>query len=212
MDESRPVIAVATVAVLIVSGAIAYYCRGAGEFANFSSILGLGVSVFGFGITIWTLLQTQDIAREAQRKIQAAADHAEQLVNRSHEQARRGMDLIRREISRSVHDSLASLLRRLLDSAEQGNWHRALLCAELSPGLAGRLAEVAWISPEESIQLRGWADDLRDLEGFIRNNRMAGQAGGLGRGHGDLIRRLIGRLEAMEARSLGGAMGVENAT
>jgi hypothetical protein len=212
MDETRPVITLATVAVLIVGGAVAYYWRGEGEFANFSSIFGLGVSVVGFGITILTMLQTQHIAREAQRKIQEAAERAEQLVDRSHEQARRGMDLIRREISRSVHDSLASLLRRLLDSAEQGNWHRALLCAELSPGLAGRLAEVAWISPEESQQLRGWADDLRDLEGFIRKNRMEGQAGGLSRGHGDLIRRLIGRLEAMEARSLGGAMGGDNAT
>src|SRR5205823_10429465 len=49
-----------------------------GWFGNVASVLGLLVSVVGFILTIWTVLETKRISQDAQERIQQAFNEAQQ--------------------------------------------------------------------------------------------------------------------------------------
>src|SRR5665213_2436480 len=94
MDVLRPRW-IATIAFsLSIGGCLAYYLCDASAAANFSSIWGLAVSLIGFAITISTMLQTQRIAREAQEKIQKAAERSEKAVADAYRQASAAMERV----------------------------------------------------------------------------------------------------------------------
>jgi type VI protein secretion system component VasK len=106
--------------VLVVGGvvvllgltlSIALYHRESNTFANFASIWGLCVSLIGFGLTIYTLIETQRVAREAQQeiqtatieaqqKIQEAARQAQEAVTQAQEQTRQMLERVRHPVLR----------------------------------------------------------------------------------------------------------------
>jgi len=102
--------------------------------ANFFSIAGWWLGFVGFAVTIYTLYETQRVSREAQQKIEEAAARAEQAVKTAEEHTQRAIAAIRREVLHSDHAALLQLLRSLRDAASHGQWERALVCTENSPG------------------------------------------------------------------------------
>ncbi len=125
---------------LLLGFILAYLFRDTTQTANFASIWGLWVSLIGFAVTIYTLIETQKISQEAQQKIENAASRAQQAIEDSQEQIRQAVNTIRREVLHSDHAFLLLLLRGLRDAADGGQWDRALFCAEHSPRLAMRIA------------------------------------------------------------------------
>src|SRR5580692_1485212 len=91
------VILLVTIA-LTVTFVEAYIWCEEGNVANFHSIAGLWVSILGFVITIWTLIDTQRVSRQAEIAITKAAHEAETTVKTARrqmvealEQAKRGV-------------------------------------------------------------------------------------------------------------------------
>ena len=207
MDVLRPRWIGSIAACLLVGSCIAYYLRDSSPVSNFSSIGGLCVSLVGFAITIYTMHQTRRIARESQQKVEEAVARAEQTVNDAREQSRRGIELIRKEVWKSDHDRLRSLLRDIRKAVTERDWPRVLICAEETPRLTTRLAAIADLAPDDQKQFRAWADDLRSLEVFVRKNRMDDKEKGLRTADEAMVVALIGQLDAMEAKSLHDAVG-----
>src|SRR4051812_35376535 len=124
MDVLRPRW-IASIAVCLLGGVcVAFFLRDSSSVANFSGIWGLCVSLVGFAITIYTMLQTRQIARESQRKVEVAVARAEQTVKDAEEQSRRGTELIRKEVWRSDHARLTSLLRAIREAVTKRDWQR----------------------------------------------------------------------------------------
>ena len=65
MDMFRPRWIGSIAASLMVGLCLAFYLRDSSVGGNFSSILGLWVSLVGFAITIYTMLKTRTISRES---------------------------------------------------------------------------------------------------------------------------------------------------
>src|SRR5947207_6079765 len=66
---------------------IALYHRENSTFANVASIWGLFVGLIGFIVTIYTLFETQRVARRAQKEIQAATIEAQEKIQEAAKQA-----------------------------------------------------------------------------------------------------------------------------
>src|SRR5438132_14139758 len=72
-------------AAIIVVGAVAIgVAFREGSLGNVASIVGLAVSVLGFVVTIWTVL-------DARQQIREASDRAESAINQAREESRRAV-------------------------------------------------------------------------------------------------------------------------
>ena len=207
MDLLRPRWIVAIGVCLLVSGCIAFFLRNCSSGANFASVWGLCVSLVGFAVTIYTMLQTRQIAKESQEKVEEAVARAEQAVKDAEEQSRRGTELIRREVWKSDHARLTNLLRVIREAVTERDWPRVLICVEETPRLTRRLAAIADLTPDDQLEFQVWADELGFVDRFIRKNRLDARDGGLKPEHEVMIVSLLGRLDAMEAKSLHDAVG-----
>ena len=132
---------------------------------------------------------------------------AEQAVNDATEESRRGTELIRKEVWKSDHDRLRSLLRDIRKAVTERDWPRVLIYAEETPLLTIRLATIAGLAPDDQEQFRAWADDLRSLEAFVRKNRKDDTEKGLRPADEAMMIALLGQLDAMAAKSLHDAVG-----
>jgi type VI protein secretion system component VasK len=70
---------------------IALYHHDSSTFANVASIWGLFVGLIDFIVTIYTLFETQRVARKAQHEIQAATLEAQQKIQEAAKQAQEGV-------------------------------------------------------------------------------------------------------------------------
>lgn len=207
MDVLRPSGIASLAACLVVGGCVAFFLRDSSSWANFSGIWGLCVSLVGFAITIYTLLQTRKDAEDSRKKVEEAVARAEQAVKDAEEQSRRGMELVRKEVWRSDHIRLATLLRAIQEAVTLHDWKRVLICVDETPRLTRRLAEIADLAPADQQQFRVWADGLRSLEVFVRKNRLDDREKGLRQADEAMVVSLLGQLDAMEAKSLHDAVG-----
>ena len=191
--------------------ALAY--RDVGETANFSSIWGLWVTLIGFGLTIYTMIETQRAARKAQREVQAATldaqqkietsvRQAEEAVKNAQEQTRQVLERVRHSVRAADFSTLLMWVRDLRTAASGGDWHRALLLAEECPALAERLRNAEGLEESERQGLREGADNLRLVQAYVRNNRLTTptQTTGLAANHAKNVEALAALLEQLGGR------------
>jgi hypothetical protein len=125
------------------------WCKWAG---NVATVGGLAVSVLGFALTIITLLDTQRVAREAERAVQEAAQEAERSAQAAAAEARKAMQEAKAENQRALDrialtllmsdlQGLARLTTSARDASAARQWHKAMFSCEaaslLAPILAG---------------------------------------------------------------------------
>ncbi len=139
---------------------IAYIWRESSLFANFASIGGLGVGLFGFVATLYTLFETQRVSRNAQQEIQTATLKAQQEIQRAASEAqeavRNAQEQIRQVLERVKHGdreadfaTLHMWIRELRTAAGRGDWHRALFFAEECPAVVERLRNADGLEDDE---------------------------------------------------------------
>jgi hypothetical protein len=143
------VVAISVVS-LVGTLVFALFNREDSAFANFASIWGLFVGLIGFTVTIYTLFETQRTSRKAQQEIQEAtlgaqeaiqkaATAAQEAVKNAQEQTRYVLERVRHGVREADFSTLHMWVRELRTAAGLGDWHRALLFAELCPAVAERL-------------------------------------------------------------------------
>src|SRR5262249_4419772 len=137
---SRRPLTVALIALIVVGGlAVWNRLTVAGWFdsaANMASVLGLLVSVVGFALTILTMLDTQQITREAERRIEAAARHAQEAVERAQQETRQAVERIAAQLRSADCAALGRWVRDLRQAAFDAQWPRALYRAQECQWLA----------------------------------------------------------------------------
>jgi hypothetical protein len=176
------VLVVATV-LLGITLVVALFQRESTTFANFASIWGLFVGLIGFGVTIYTLFETQRVSRkaqqeiqaatvEAQRKIEEAAAKTQEAVKDAQEQTRQVFERVRFGVREAAYWTLLMWLKNLRQATMQRDWARALLIAEESPTVGERLVRAEGLSASERRSLSAGIDNVRLLHSFIRSERM----------------------------------------
>src|SRR5205809_601562 len=81
---------------------IALYHRESSTFANVASIWGLFVGLIGFIVTIYTLFETQRVARKAQQEIQTATVEAQQKIEKAANQAQEAVKTAQEQTSQML--------------------------------------------------------------------------------------------------------------
>jgi hypothetical protein len=199
------------VLLLGVTLGIALAHRESSPFANVASIWGLFVGLIGFIVTIYTLFETQRVARKAQReiqtttieaqqKIQEAARQAQEAVKIAHEQTRQVLDRVRHGIREADFSTLHMWVRELRTAAGQADWHRAMFFAVECPQVAERLRNAEGLEDGERIALREGADNLRLIQTHIRRDRLNTQTIGLAASHSKNVEALAALLERLGGR------------
>ncbi len=189
-------------ALLGVGLCLALVYRNVGATANFSSIWGLWVALIGFALTIYTMIETQRAAREAQREVQAATIDAQQkieatvkqaqeAVKNAQEQTRQMLERVRHGVREADFSTLRMWVRALRTAAQQGDWARALLFAEECPGVAERLRNAEGLEDSERQGLREGADNLRLVQAYIRTNRLNTVTSSLAANHTKSVEALV---------------------
>jgi hypothetical protein len=164
-----------------------------GTLGNIASIVGLAVSVLGFVVTIWTVL-------DAREQIKDATDRAEKAVAQATEETRRAVEGIAGQLRASDCASLRHGVEDIRQAARDKNWSRALYRCEDSQILAFRLAADQHLSSAEALTLRTALDELRVIQRFIERNRLAGQAGSLRKDQLEALDAMVAVLAQIQAR------------
>jgi hypothetical protein len=198
---------VAAVLVLVGGVALAVAFRDSPPAGNVASIVGLALGVAGFGVTIYTLFETQRVSREAQKKIEEAAARAEKAVEAAEKETQRVLHVVRQEILNADRPTLLQLPRGLREAARYRQWDRALFCAEESPRFAHRIALSPGIDQEVGRRMRSWADAIREIHRWIVRYRTNQPEGALRDDHLTAITAAIAELEVIEAESMSRALG-----
>lgn len=199
------------VLVLGLTLVIALYHRESSPFANVASIWGLFVGLTGFIMTLYTLFETQRVARKAQQEVQAAtveaqqaiqkaAREAQEAVKNAQEQTRQVLERVRRGVREADFSTLRMWVKELRTAAGVGDWHRALFFAEECPAVAERLRNAEGLEDEERNGLREGADNLRLLPKYIRDHRLNTQTTGLTANHAKSVDALAALVERLGGR------------
>jgi hypothetical protein len=190
---------------------IALYNHDSTTFANVASIWGLFVGLIGFIVTIYTLFETQRVARKAQQetqaatleaqvKIQEAAKQAQEAVKNAQAQTRQMLERVRHDVRAMDFATLRMWVRELQSAAWLGEWPRALLFTEECPAVAERLRSAAGLEDLERKGLREGADNLRLVGKHIRTARLNTETKGLATNHAKAVEALAALLERLGGR------------
>jgi hypothetical protein len=164
-----------------------------GTLGNMASIVGVAVSVLGFAVTIWTVL-------DARQQIKEAAGRAEQAVAQARAEARRAIAGIATQLRAADCAALRSGVEDLRQAALDGRWPRAVYRCQECRILAYRLAPDSHLTADEASALRSAADDLQLVRRFIEKNRMEGQEGALQESQIQRLDSTIAFLAGLQAR------------
>jgi hypothetical protein len=204
--------------VLVIGGlllaltlVIAYAQRESSAFANFASIWGLFVGLIGFLVTIYTLFETQRVARDAQREVQRATVEAQQSIQSAvrdaqeavknvQEQTRQILERVRHGVRGADFLTLLMWVRELRTAAKSGDWQRALFFAAECPAVAERLRHAEGLEDGERQGLREGAENLRLIWSHIHKTRLNTPTKGLAASHAQSLELLVVLLERLGGR------------
>lgn len=163
---------------------------------NIASVTGLLVSVLGFALTIWTILETQRISRRAEQEITAAVIRSQQETRAFI--ARIGIQLLNDE-TQWAHRLVADLRQASRDC----QWLLAIERCQQTKRACLRLLANPHLTGDEQLNLRESADELDLLPGYLERERLKrNQATPLARGKVKMLERLRSRLDAIQERLL----------
>jgi hypothetical protein len=170
-----------------------------GTLGNVAGIVGLAVSVLGFVVTIWTVL-------DARQQIREAGDRAEKAINQAREEARRAVERIAGQLVAADCAALRGGVENLRQAAQDRRWERAVYRCQECRAVASRLALDRHLTDQEKTALQSAADDLLLILRFIERNRLGGQAGLLQGQQMQTLDGVIGLLARIQARLLHDAL------
>lgn len=140
---------------------------------NVASILGLLISAVGFIVTIWTVLETQRIERQARDEIARALVDAGAAITAAQNETR---DLIAQQRGRSLCEDAVRLLGEARSSIRDGLWRRAAEKLQDAGGVCLRLGGSVIVRSEERETLGAAVGSLQAVIRYIERNRLT-QAG-----------------------------------
>jgi hypothetical protein len=187
--------------ILAVVSAFAVVFRDAAPLANITSIVGLAVSILGFIVTIWTVI-------DARQQIKDAADRAEKAIAKAGAEARRAVAGIATQLRSADCAALRRAIEDLRQAALDRKWPRTIVRCQESRPVVLRLAQDSNMTEEEASKLRGAADDLRLVQRFIESTRPSAQSGSLEDSHLETLDNMIDLLSKLQARFHHESLGV----
>lgn len=174
-----------------------------GTVGNVASIVGLAVSVLGFVVTIWTVL-------DARLQIEEAGRRATEAIEQANAQARQRMEGIAVQLHLADCAAFQSAVEDLRQAARDGNWHRALYRGQECLIAAMRLAHDQRLTPQERGALVAAQEDFQTIIRFIEQWRLEGQGGFLRNHQVQALNVIIGILIQIRARLLHQTLGAPN--
>jgi hypothetical protein len=164
-----------------------------GTLGNVASVAGLAVSVLGFVVTIWTVL-------DARQQIKESAARAAEATAQAREEGRRAVEVIASQLFAADCAALRGGVEDLRQATLDRQWPRAAYRCHECRLVAYRLARDRHLTGEEVSALRAVADDLQLIRRFIEKNRLAGQPGPLQDRQTETLDNMIALLAQIQAR------------
>jgi len=134
-------------------------------YANHATMLGLVVSVVGFGLTVWTLKAGIRANKRAQDKIQ-------QEVEKVRQEAMEMIEKIRSKSLQYTCDQAIFLVEEARYAIRTKNWLRAVEKTGDARRLALDLLGFSALVETERTPMRSIVEDLRTTVSFIERNRL----------------------------------------
>ena len=198
------------VAALLLAAIVIFYWpdlyAACGWFGNVASVLGLLVSLVGFMLTIWTVLQTQRMSKDAQEKIQKAFSEAQ-------EETRSAVERIGLHLLVTETDILLQIIMGLRQAGVQGQWQLAMAHCMEARLATMRLAGNPHLHEEENETLRSGGEDLNLIHRYIERERLGADAviPGLPDQKTKALDKMISALGQLQARLRKQTLEVPNA-
>lgn len=160
---------------------------------NILGVVGLAVSVVGFVVTIWTVL-------DAREQIRQAGNRAEEAIHHAREEGRQTIAGIADQFLAADCAALLRSVEDLRQAAQDRKWPRAVYRCQECRFVAYRLAPHLRLADQERSELRRAADDFLLIQRFIENYRLDGQSGTLKPAALNSLDRTIGLLQQIQSR------------
>jgi len=139
------------------------------RYANHAGVLGLFVSVIGFGLTVWTVFETLRVSTKAQREIQAA-------VGDARKETKEFLGKIRIKMMEDTCDQAYSFAAEARHAIRTGSWLRAVEKCHDARQLGLRLLTFRELLETERVAIRVVVNDLKTTIAFIERNRLKDDA------------------------------------
>ncbi|MCI0462619.1 MAG: hypothetical protein L0Z62_37185 [Gemmataceae bacterium] len=163
-------------AIFITSGIVFFFLLGALLFheatrpfadlyGNHASVLGLGVSVIGFALTVWTVLETLRVTTDARKAIK-------QEAARARAETRSLLANIRLKSLGDTCDQALFVAAEAENAISNATWPRAAERCEDIRRLTLRLLTFPELTQEEQAVFRTGVEDLKTVVSFIKRNRL----------------------------------------
>ena len=144
---------------------------------NPASVLGLGVSLIGFGLALLTMWDTQQINRRAQAEATVAVRGAQEAVKEAYRQTRLAMEKTAIILLISEIENLRRLIIAVRESGQAAQWQRASFQCQEATLLVPYLSGNPYLLPREEIVLRGAAEAmgkaLRYINGRLKRSQLS---------------------------------------
>lgn len=165
------------------------------RFGNHASVIGLVISVVGFTLTVWAVLETLRVSREAKVAIQAE-------IKRSAQERRELLARLRLRVLADTCEQASLFASEARHAIRAQVWLRAAERSQDARLLTARLLSFSDLTAPE--RLRAIVEDLRAVASFIERNRLkkGASASGLPVDKIRPLDSLMDELEAIRSRLL----------
>jgi hypothetical protein len=183
-------------AILLIGAVAVGFAFRDSPLGNILSVVGFAVSVLGFVVTIWTVI-------DARQQITAAAYRAEKAVTQARDETRRAIRGIAAQLRAADCAALQHGLENLRQAAQDAQWTLAVYRCQECVKVAIRLRPDEYLTEEEKSGLAEAAVVLRQIYQFIERYRLPEKADKTKRLEPQKIKSLdemIGLLARIQAR------------
>ncbi len=197
-------------AALVLTGALALFYFDESKlyvdrYANHAGVLGLLVSVIGFGLTVWTVFETLKVSTKAQREIK-------QAVSEARAETREFLGKIRIRLMEDTSDQAYAFAVDARYAIRIGSWLRAAEKCYDARQFASRLLNFRDLLDIERDSIGTVVEDLKITIAFIERNRLKeGAPAGMPDDKIQPVDSLIDELEKVRSRLQMQILEVEDA-
>lgn len=156
---------------LVLTGVFAFHYRDQtqpyiNDYANHASVLGFFVSVVGFILTVWAVLETLRVSNRAEKEIEIAFAKTQSATNAL-------LDKIRGRMIEDTCEQAILFASLAQDAIRSGLWFRVVETCTYSRRLGVRLLDFSDLSESECTAIREILEELSSSIAWIERYKVA---------------------------------------
>jgi hypothetical protein len=142
------------------------------EWGGFATFWGFVLTAVGFSLTIWTVLQSNQVNLEAHHEIEQAISRAQEEIERTRRETWEAIRKIGQHLLGAEAETIARLLLAAREAAEAFQWSTIVALSQEASHAVRLLAANPHLVEPEREGLRAASDELYLIVDFVRRNRI----------------------------------------